>query len=65
MAATAMSSRLDALAREKEVLLMRSTLGRLRLRIAAERVRGSRAVLVARRMSSLARLLRLLGRKRA
>ena len=53
-----MSARLDALAREKEILLMRSSLGRLRLRIAAERVRGSRAAVIVQRIASIARLVR-------
>jgi hypothetical protein len=65
MAAAAMSTRLDALAREKELLVMRSSLARLRLRVAAERVRGSRAVVIAQRISSLARLARFLVGKRA
>ena len=43
-----MSTRLAALAREKEVLLMRSTLGRLRLRLATQRVTATPLAWVAR-----------------
>ena len=53
-----MSARLQALAREKEILLLRSSLGRLRLRVASERIRTSRAAVAASRVAWVARLAR-------
>ena len=53
-----MSARLRALAREKELLLLRSSLGRLRLRVASERLRTSRAAVTASRVAWVARLAR-------
>ena len=47
-------------AQEKEVLLMLSSLYRLRLRLAAEKARGSRAVTIFARLASIARAGRYL-----
>jgi hypothetical protein len=60
-----MSERRDALAREKEMLLLRSALGRLRMRLAAERIRGTRGALFATRIAWVARLGRAILASRA
>ena len=57
-----MSARLSALAREKEILLLRSSLARLRLRIASERIRSSPVAVAAARARWLAGIARTLLR---
>jgi len=52
-------------AREKQVLLMLSSLYRLRLRLAAGKARGSRAVTIFARLASIARVGRYLLGSRA
>jgi len=59
------SARRDALVREREMLVLRSSLGRLRLRLAAERIRGTRAALFATRLAWVARLGRAILASRA
>ena len=51
-----MSASLETLAREKEILVMRSALCRLRLRLAKQRARGAPAVRLARRIASVVRI---------
>ena len=61
-----MTTRLAGLARQKEILLMRSALGRLRLRVATERVRGSGPATAASRLGSIFRIANFfLGLRRA
>lgn len=48
-----MTTRLAQLGREKEVLLMRSTLGRLRLRLASQRAAATPVVRIARIVRAL------------
>jgi hypothetical protein len=55
-----MNTTLDTLAREKEILLLRSTLGRLKLRYAAQELRDSRVVVLASRIAFFAKLARVL-----
>ena len=55
-----MNTTLDTLAREKEILLLRSTLGRLKLRYAARELRDSRVVVLAGRIALFAKLARAL-----
>jgi hypothetical protein len=54
-----MNTTLDTLAREKEILLLRSTLGRLKLRYAAQELRDSRVVVLASRIAFFAKLARV------
>jgi len=60
VAGLAMSAASAARAREKEALLMLSSLYRLRLRLVAERARRSPAVKLATRLASIARMGRYL-----
>jgi hypothetical protein len=55
-----MNTTLDTLAREKEILVLRSTLGRLKLRYAAQELRDSPVVVLARRITFFAKLGRAL-----
>ena len=59
-----MSAASDARAREKEVLLMLSSLYRLKLRLAAVRVRRSPPVRLVTRFASIARAGKFLLRNR-
>jgi hypothetical protein len=59
-----MNAARKALAREKETLLMRSALARLRLRLAIRRVRASPAVRLASRLTFFARFARAIAAAR-
>jgi len=56
-----MSAARRALAREKETLLMRSTLARLRLRLAIQRAHASPAARLASRIAFFGRLARVVA----